>query len=216
MAQSAAKKEQQGASERVAEFESALIAVDKPTAEKLFHEGIEQTSPLEFMDHVMVPAIENIGGRWDEGSIALAQMFMAARIGEQLVNSLPPPAPIREDQPKLALALYWDYHALGKTVVNSMLRVNGWDVIDYGRQDDEGLVKRANEDNLKVLCISCLMMPSALRLKNVLPKLNPDIKVLVGGAPFRFDPDMYKEIGADAMGKSATEAVERVTELMAA
>ena len=69
--------------------------------------------------------------------------------------------------------------------------------------------------NLKVLCISVLMMPSALRLKNVLPKLNPDIKVLVGGAPFRFDPQMYKEIGAHAMGKSATEAVERVTELMA-
>jgi methanogenic corrinoid protein MtbC1 len=215
VAQSAAQSSQPAVSPLVAEFEKALIDVDKAAAEKLFTEGIESTSPLEFMDHVMVPAIEGIGSRWDEGKIALSQMFMATRISEQLVNTLPPPAPIREDQPKLALALYWDYHALGKTVVMSMLRVNGFDVIDYKRQDDEGLIKRANEDKLKVLCISVLMMPSALRLKNVLPKLNPDIKVLVGGAPFRFDPEMYKNIGAHAMGKSATEAVERVTELMA-
>jgi len=206
---------QPGASPDVAKFQKALLDVDKPTAEKLFNEGIEKTSPLEFMDHVMVPAIEEIGSHWDEGKIALAQMFMAARISEQLVDTLPPPAPMREDQPKLGLALYWDYHRLGFSIVHSMLRVNGWEVINYERQDDEGLVKRANEDGLKVLGISVLMMPSALRLKNVLPKLNPDIKVLVGGAPFRFDPEMYKDIGADAMGKSATEAVEQVSNLMA-
>jgi len=215
VAQSAAQSSPTAVPPDVAEFEKALLDVDKPAAEKLFKQGLEKHSPLEFMDHVMVPAIEEIGSHWDEGKIALAQMFMAARISEQLVDTLPPPAPMREDQPKLALALYWDYHRLGKSIVNSMLRVNGWDVIDYKRQDDEGLVKRANEDGLKVLCISVLMMPSALRLKNVLPKLNPDIKVLVGGAPFRFDPDLYKDIGADAMGKSATEAVEQVTKLMA-
>ena len=215
MAQSAAQSSQPAVQPGVAEFEKALLDVDKPAAKKLFEEGLEKQSPLDFMDHVMVPAIEDIGSRWDEGKIALAQMFMAARISEQLIDTLPPPAPTRKDQPKLALALYWDYHRLGKSIVNSMLRVNGWDVIDYKRQDDEGLVKRANEDGLKVLCISVLMMPSALRLKNVLPKLNPDIKVLVGGAPFRFDPDLYKDIGADAMGKSATEAVEQVTKLMA-
>jgi len=214
VAQTAAQSSQSGMSPDVAAFQKALLDVDKPAAKKLFEEGLEKHSPLGFMDHVMVPAIEEIGSHWDEGKIALAQMFMAARISEQLVDTLPPPAPIREDQPKLGLALYWDYHRLGFSVVHSMLRVNGWEVINYERQDDEGLIKRANEDNLKVLGISVLMMPSALRLKNVLPKLNPDIKVLVGGAPFRFDPQMYKEIGAHAMGKSATEAVEKVTELM--
>ena len=215
MAQSAAQSSPTAVSPDVAAFQKALLDVDKPAAKKLFEEGLEKHSPLGFMDHVMVPAIEEIGSHWDEGEIVLSQMFMATRISEQLVNTLPPPAPIREGQPKLAICLYWDYHALGKTVVQSMLRVNGFDVIDYKRQDDEGLIKRANEDNLKVLCISVLMMPSALRLKNVLPKLNPDIKVLVGGAPFRFDPEMYKNIGAHAMGKSATEAVEQVTKLMA-
>ncbi len=212
--QSAAQRSLPAAPPRVEEFTKILLDVDKPAAMSFFEKSLTTGSPLELMEEVLVPSIELIGSRWDLGTIALSQMFMAARISEQLIDTLPPPAPTRKNQPKLGLALYWDYHSLGKTVVNSILRVNGFDVIDYKRQDDEGLVKRANEDNLKVLCISVLMMPSALRLKNVLPKLNPDIKVLVGGAPFRFDPNMYKEIGAHAMGKSASEAVEQVNMLM--
>ncbi len=103
MAQSATQSSQPAASPLLAEFEKALIDVDAPGAEKLFKAGIKSTSPLEFMDDVMVPAIENIGSRWDEGKIALSQMFMATRISEKLVNDLPPPAPVREGQPKLAI-----------------------------------------------------------------------------------------------------------------
>jgi len=31
--------------------------------------------------------------------------------------------------------------------------------------------------------------------------------VIVGGAPFRFDPQLWKEIGADAMAYSAADAI---------
>jgi methanogenic corrinoid protein MtbC1 len=33
---------------------------------------------------------------------------------------------------------------------------------------------------------------------------------VVGGAPFLLDDELWKEVGADAMGRSASEAIEIV------
>jgi len=41
-----------------------------------------------------------------------------------------------------------------------------------------------------------------------------NIKVVVGGAPFLFDEELWREVGADAMGRSASDAVAIVERLM--
>ncbi len=54
------------------------------------------------------------------------------------------------------------------------------------------------------------MMPSALKIRNVRNALDArgvQLKILVGGAPFQFDPQLWREVGADAMGLSAADAV---------
>jgi len=38
--------------------------------------------------------------------------------------------------------------------------------------------------------------------------------LIVGGAPFRFDANLWKEVGADAMGKNASEAINIITHFM--
>ncbi|MBF0249091.1 MAG: cobalamin-binding protein, partial [Alphaproteobacteria bacterium] len=43
-------------------------------------------------------------------------------------------------------------------------------------------------------------------------RLRPTI--FVGGAPFRFDTQLWREVGADAMGFSATDAVGLITTAM--
>ena len=65
--------------------------------------------------------------------------------------------------------------------------------------------------------ISVLILPSALKVKQVCSRLKDsgaDVKVVVGGAPFLFDAQLWREIGADAMGSSASEAVAIVGRLM--
>jgi len=72
-------------------------------------------------------------------------------------------------------------------------------------------------DKIRVLMISVLMLPSALKVREVCERLKArgaDIRVIVGGAPFMFDADLWKEVGADAMGSSAAQAVEIVQGLM--
>jgi len=72
------------------------------------------------------------------------------------------------------------------------------------------------KDGIKILLISVLMLPSALKVREVREKLDGsglNIKIVVGGAPFLFDDKLWKEVGADAMGRYASEAVTIITSL---
>ncbi len=61
------------------------------------------------------------------------------------------------------------------------------------------------------------MLPSALHIKKVraaLDRAGCRPFILVGGAPFLFDAELWREVGADAMGANASEAVAIVERLM--
>jgi monomethylamine corrinoid protein len=59
------------------------------------------------------------------------------------------------------------------------------------------------------------MLPSALHIKELKARLSDtDVKIVVGGAPFRFDEELWKEVGADSFGRDSSEAIEIVTNLM--
>ena len=61
------------------------------------------------------------------------------------------------------------------------------------------------------------MLPSALKIKELRAKLDVAglaVKLVVGGAPFRFDPQLWREVGADACGQNALEAIEIVRGLL--
>jgi methanogenic corrinoid protein MtbC1 len=117
----------------------------------------------------------------------------------------------------MAIAVLDDYHLLGKRMVYSVLRASGYALKDYGTVTADMLVRHVLRDRIAVLLISVLMLPSALHIK----KLRADLHragcrplIVVGGAPFRFDTDLWREVGADAMAGTASEAVTVVRKLL--
>jgi methanogenic corrinoid protein MtbC1 len=136
---------------------------------------------------------------------------MSGRICEALMDELLPPggAPRRE-QPVMAIAALEDYHLLGKRLVRSVLRAGGFDLKDYGRVTVNEAAARAGDDRVRLLLISTLMLPSALQVGQLVRRLKAarcDVKLIVGGAPFLFDAELWREVGADAMGPSASDAL---------
>ena len=53
----------------------------------------------------------------------------------------------------------------------------------------------------------------ALKVKELRELLGSDVGIVVGGAPFRFDPLLWREVGADAFGRTAADAVNIVAHL---
>ncbi len=199
-------------------FREALESLDRVQAESLFQRALGQHTPLEAVEQVVVPALEQIGTAWHEGSVALSQVYMSGRFCEALVDRvLPPSDPDRKHQPRSAIVVLSDYHDLGKRIVYSVMRASGFEIFDYGRMDVDALVERVMTDRLRVLLISVLILPSALKVKEVCAQLKArgaDVKVVVGGAPFLFDDQLWNEVGADAMGQSASDAVAIVERWM--
>jgi methanogenic corrinoid protein MtbC1 len=205
-------------SDMIKPFREALESLDRVGAEAIFNRALTRLSPIAAVEQVVVPALEQMGTAWEQGSVALSQVYMSGRFCEELVERvLPPSDPDRKHQPRSAIVLLNDYHVLGKRIVYSVLRASGFELFDYGRMEAEEVVKQAIADRLRVLLVSVLMLPSALKVRDVCSGLKArgaDIKVVVGGAPFLFDAELWREVGADAMGRSAGDAVTIVERLM--
>ena len=196
-------------------FERALLAMDRVGARQALLAAAEGSDTLAVAESIVAPALERIGDDWEHGSVSLAQLYMAGRIAEQIVSEvLPQSRPGDGERPQLAIAVLEDHHALGKRLVLSALRSSGYSVADYGHGVTvERLVQRCRDDKPRVLLISTLMLPAALRVREVVDRLAlpaPRPLVIVGGAPFRLDPELWREVGADAVGRNSAAAIELV------
>lgn len=204
--------------ELVKPLRETLENMDRVGAEDIFNRALSSMTPIKAVEQVVVPALEAIGDAWESGDVALSQVYMSGRFCEELVDQvLPPSDPDRKHQPRSAIVVLSDYHMLGKRIVYSVMRASGFELFDYGRMDVDELVERAIADKLRVLLISVLILPSALKVRQVCDRLKAakaPIKVMVGGAPFMFDEQMWRDVGADAMGRNAAEAVSIVNAWM--
>ncbi len=198
-------------------FEQALLSLDRISAKKHFMDLFKPGS-IELIEEVIIPVLERIGTGWENGNVALSQVYMSGLICEELVDEiLPAESPLRARQPKTAIAILEDYHMLGKRIVYSVLRASGFEILDYGRMQVDTLTEKVIEENIEIVLISTLMLSSALKVRSLRDKLNAagknNIKIIVGGAPFRIDGELWKEVGADAMGSSASDAKKIITGL---
>ena len=201
----------------VSEFELALISIDRLAARRILADACSRLTPVQFLEKVAVPALERMGEGWEDGRISLSQLYMSGRICEELLdNAFSQNDAKRKVQPRIALTILEDYHLLGKRIVHSVLRAGGFEVLDYGTVGIDDLVHRVQDDRIELLLISTLMLRSALLVKDVRTKLNKngfDLKIIVGGAPYRFDDQLWKDVGADAMCRRASEIIKTVTSM---
>jgi methanogenic corrinoid protein MtbC1 len=200
------------------ELVALLLAADRLGIQSLFAEDTPPDQVMPIIEQLIVPALEAIGRRWEQGELSLSQIYMSGRICEDLINALLPDSdPRRINQPVLAITVLDDFHLLGKRMVAANLRAAGYTLIDYGRQQISDLVASVERDQPDVLLISVLMLPSALRVKELrrhLAARNQSCKIIVGGAPFRLDPLLWQEVEADACGNNASEVVGLIQQVV--
>jgi methanogenic corrinoid protein MtbC1 len=196
----------------VDDFESALLSMDQPAANRLLLTTYREGGPVAAFNDLVIPALVRIGSGWEAGDVALAQVYMSGRLCQQLIADLPAAeARGRTNQPKMAIGILEDSHVLGKQIVVQMLLSAGYSVTDWGaRLSVEQVIERVAREQIDVLFLSVLMLRSALMVAQVRQGLSQrglHPVIVVGGAPFRFDPDLSSEVGADYVGRSASDVL---------
>lgn len=194
---------------------SALITMDRLGIREILNPEDGTVNKERIIDTIIVPALEEIGRRWEEGTLAISQVYMAGILIEETITTIFPEIESdRPDKKKIATVVLEDYHMLGERIVTAHLIGAGYAPVRYGRRDVQEVLSLVVRDNIRYLLISTLMLPSALKIKEVTTGLaGKGVKVIVGGAPFRFDPDLGNEVGADRVCFTASDAVTAIREL---
>lgn len=104
-----------------------------------------------------------------------------------------------------------DVHDIGKDIVASMLKANGFEVIDVGVDAPaEKFVNALKESGASVLALSCLLASCYDAIKDTIKAvedagLRESVKIIIGGGPI--DDVVRVYTGADAFGNEPQAAV---------
>ncbi|MCG6948340.1 MAG: corrinoid protein [Acidobacteria bacterium] len=186
---------------------------------KAIDEGLPAT---RILNDGLLAGMEVVGRRFGAHEIFLPEVLLSARAMNAGIEPLKPLL-IAEDVPSLGKVVVGtvkgDLHDIGKNLVGIMLKGAGYEVVDIGADvAPEVFVDTAEAEGANVVGLSALLTTTMMGMKNVVEivkerGLQDKIKVIVGGAPV--SQEFADEIGADAYGYDAGNAVEIVKGLMA-
>ncbi len=210
-------------------FYDALFDTDRVRARGVIDSALRRRiAPEELVFSVVLPGIERMTESLvDRENTNLSQHFLASQICEEVIDLLLPlfrGAPTFQGTVVLG-ASCGDFHGLGKKIVRGCLRASLFSVIDLGiNVEAERFVIEAVNQKAAVIGVSSKMVHTALsdqgprRVRQLLRErgLEGEIKLIVGGAPYKFDPELYRRVGADAWGENGMQAVRVVTQLLGA
>jgi len=179
----------------------------------------------KFFNLVFTPAMASVGDKFGRMEIFLPELMDAADRAQAISTDVVQPMLTASNsgqsvtRGKIVIgSVRGDLHDIGKNMVVLMLRVNGFEVIDMGVDvPPREIIEKAKEVKADIVGLSSLMTTSMPYMKECVELrdgfgLKNDFSVIVGGAPIT--ADYTAEIGADAFGKNAVEAVERCLALL--
>jgi 5-methyltetrahydrofolate--homocysteine methyltransferase len=168
----------------------------------------------------LLAAMDLVGERFGEGEIFIPQVIWSAKAMQAGMDLLRPHFTESQQQKSARIVIgtaQGDIHDIGKNLVGMMLEGAGFEVVDLGvGVKPEQFVEKAVEEKADIIAISALLTTTMMSMAEVVSLKNEkalsSLKVIIGGAPLSLN--FCKEIGADAYGVDAMDAVVKVKELM--
>ena len=208
-------------------YNEAVFDTDKQAALDVVNKALsEGLSPEDVVFKLVIPAVEAMMARIEKNPDAnLAQHFMTAQIAADVTEKMlakfsSPPEVIGR---VVIGAAYGDLHSLGKRIVIGCLKSMMVAVTDLGTNvSAEHFVEAAVAEGAQVIAVSAMMVHTATgdrgsrRVRALLRErgLENSIKLAVGGAPYRFDPELYVKVGADAWAPDGVTAAKAIVQLI--
>ncbi len=198
----------------------AVIEGDRDRIQDLVGEGVESgMDPMALNSEILVPAMEEVGRRFNAKIFFLPQVILAAETMQRAFQVLRPllPKAAGEAKGKVVLAtVKGDVHDIGKNILAAVLENHGYEVIDLGKNvDRETILARAFQEKAPLVALSALMTTTMVEMKRVISearKRGLPSRFLVGGAVVT--RSFAEEIGADGYGRDAMEGLAEADRLL--
>lgn len=208
-------------------YNEAVFETDKEAAFAVVEAALAAgATPEEIVFEVVIPAVEEMMSNITKDPDAnLAQHFMTAQIAADVTEKMlsrfkNPPESIGR---VVIGTAHGDLHSLGKRIVTGCLKALMVEIVDLGvNVPAEKFVDAAVAQDAQVIAVSAMMVHSATgdngprKIRQLLHErgLEDRIRLVVGGAPYRFDNELYKTVGADGWAADGVNAGKVVVDLI--
>jgi methanogenic corrinoid protein MtbC1 len=208
-------------------YNDAIFDTDRDQALRIVHQAVtDGVSPEDIVFKLVIPAIEQMLSSVSENMDAnLAQHFLTAQIAAEIVDEM---IPRFRHAPEIVGTVVMgtsqgDFHGLGKRIVIGCLKAHMIETIDLGLNvAPERFVDEAVAHGAQIIGISSMMVHTARgdngcrMVRQILRErgLEERIRIIVGGAPYRFDDQLFKAVGADAWAENGIVAGRMITDLI--
>ena len=204
-------------------YEAILGGKLEPAVEVTKQAIAEGVEPQQIINDYMIPAMEEIGARFEAGQAFVPNLLMSARAMKGSLDLVKPL--LRGDNTvsmgKVVIGtVKGDLHDIGKNLVASMLEGCGFEVINLGVDvSSDKFIEAVKEHDANIICMSALLTTTMNYMKEVVAaveaaQLKDKVKIMVGGAPLT--EGFARSIGADGYSSNANAAVALARNLMGA
>ena len=186
--------------------------------------AIQGGVPVEEMIDALTAGMRAVGQQFARMEIFLPEMILAAHAMQAVMKELEPE--LRKSARATAKkgvvvigTVEGDMHEIGKDIVITMLRAQGFAVHDLGANVNAlDFIRKAEEVGADVIGASALMsttMPAQREIIELLKAkgLREKYHVILGGAPVT--RQWVEQAGADSWGENAAQAVSLLERVMA-
>lgn len=176
-------------------------------------------SEMEVVNDYMIPALDQVGRKFEAGTLFLPQMLQAAQaaqagfevIKERLAASDSDAVSLGD---VVIATVRGDIHDIGKNIVKVIMDNYGFHMIDLGKNvPAEEIVDIVTKKKIQLVGLSALMTTTLKSMEETIAAVKaaaPGCRIMVGGAVLT--EDYAKEIGADYYCKDAMKSVEAAQE----
>lgn len=175
--------------------------------------------PLLLVNDVLIPALDEVGTRFEKGTFFLPQLMAsaeAAKAGFNAIREATSGGGVSAKGMVAICTVKGDIHDIGKNIVKMLLENYGYEVHDLGRDvDPQAFVDEVVRHHIQLAGLSALMtttVPAMAQTIELLREQAPWCKVIVGGAVL--NPEYAALVGADFYAKDASEAARIAGEVL--
>lgn len=178
---------------------------------------------MELMTLAFIPGITEVGDQFGRGTLFLPELVQSAGAMQavtDVINASLPSEQASKEKGKVVIAtVKGDVHDIGKCIVVSLMKANGYKVFDLGRDVDvDHIVAEAIRVEAQVIGTSALLTTTMTRQKDLEDALKSAgvrdrFRTMVGGAPVT--ARWAARIGADAYAEDAQDGVLKLGEMLA-
>ncbi len=185
----------------------------KEKASEITTAMLGNSAPLDIVNAHVIPALDNVGKRFEEKKLFLPQLLMSAEAAKASFEGIKATMSADGSSVKkgsiVIATVHGDIHDIGKNIVKLLLENYGYNVIDLGKNvPPETVLKAVTDNHAPLVGLSALMtttVPAMEETVKLIKENAPWCKTVVGGAVLT--QDYADKIGADKYSADAMETV---------